>query len=155
MWSINSKIWFSIFTVWLLVILSLYLKSDITMENINSLLNILAGILVTASVGMGAIAYIFVKSGTMTRVLDMVIVLIFLSFTSAVIAHIDDIGFLFLKKVQVFLNALVLTTSCAYIGGYLVGLIGEGKETNKRNVNNVTPDKKKMNKRKGKTNIVK
>lgn len=54
-----------------------------------------------------------------------------------------------------YLNALVLTTSCAYIGGYLVGLIGEGKETNKRNVNNVTPDKKKMNKRKGKTNIVK
>ncbi|WP_342551025.1 hypothetical protein MKX57_10885 [Lysinibacillus sp. FSL M8-0216] len=81
MWSINSKIWFSIFTVWLLVILSVYLKSDITMENINSLLNILAGILVTASVGMGAIAYIFVKAGTMTRVLDMVIVLIFLSFT--------------------------------------------------------------------------
>ncbi|WP_285395995.1 hypothetical protein [Lysinibacillus sp. fls2-241-R2A-57] len=121
-----SKVWAAVASLWVLYLSVLYFREVDSIENINNLLIVLSGILVTASVGIGAIAYIFLGDTGKSKVLDMVIVLIFLSFSSAVVGHLE--GNFKLKKVQFLVDLFFLTTTCSFILGYYKGKLIEDKD---------------------------
>jgi len=124
-----SKVWSIVASFWVLYIATLYFREVDSIENINNLLIVLSGILVTASVGIGAIAYIFLGNIGKSKVLDMVIVLIFLSFSSAVVGHLE--GNFKLKKIQFLVDLFFLTTTCSFILGYFKGKLLEDKKEEK------------------------
>ncbi|MEG0694191.1 MAG: hypothetical protein RR440_00450 [Erysipelotrichaceae bacterium] len=127
-----SKLWNIVISLWVVYVAVLYLRDLESIENINNLLIVLSGVLVTASVGIGAIAYIFLNDYGKSKVLDMVVVLIFLSFSSAIVGHLD--GKLELKKFQFILNVFFLTTTCSFVLGYFKGKMLEIKvQSNKVN----------------------
>lgn len=126
-----SKVWAAAASLWVLYLSVLYFREVDSIENINNLLIVLSGILVTASVGIGAIAYIFLGDIGKSKVLDMVIVLIFLSFSSAVVGHID--GNFKLKKIQFLVDLFFLTTTCSFILGYYKGKSMEDREAKVKN----------------------